>query len=114
VEKYYLTDTWSETNRDAYFAAPHISTSDKKNILPQSRYVQNASYLRAKNIMLSYTLPYDLTGRIGISRAQVFVSGMNLFEFTKIRKPLDPETIRTPTIEYPMQRIGTIGINISF
>lgn len=114
VEKYYITDTWSETNRDAYFAAPHISTSDKKNILPQSRYVQNASYLRAKNIMLSYTLPYDFTGRIGISRAQVFVSGMNLFEFTKIRKPLDPETIRTPTIEYPMQRIGTIGINISF
>lgn len=114
VEKYYITDTWSETNRDAYFAAPHISTSDKKNILPQSRYVQNASYLRAKNIMLSYTLPYNLTEKIGISRAQVFVSGMNLFEFTKIRKPLDPETIRTPTIEYPMQRIGTLGINVSF
>jgi TonB-linked SusC/RagA family outer membrane protein len=114
VEKYYITDTWSESNPNAYFAAPHISTSDKKNILPQSRYVQNASYLRAKNIMLSYTFPYDLTGRIGISRAQVFMSGMNLFEFSKIRKPLDPETIRTPTIEYPMQRIGTIGLNISF
>jgi hypothetical protein len=49
-----------------------------------------------------------------MSRAQVYVSGMNLFELTKIRKPLDPETIQTQTIEYPMQRIGTVGINVSF
>ncbi len=75
---------------------------------------RDASYLRAKNIMLSYTLPYDLTGRIGISAPRFLYPCMNLFEFSKIRKPLDPESIRTPTIEYPMQRIGTIGINLSF
>ena len=114
VEKYFITDTWSPENPNAYFAAPHISTSDKKNIAPQSRYVQNAAYLRAKNIMLSYTLPVALSSKIGMSRAQVFVSGMNLFVLSKIRKPLDPETIRTPTIEYPMQKIGTVGINVSF
>jgi hypothetical protein len=76
--------------------------------------VQNAAYLRAKNIQLSYTLPARISSKIGMSRAQVFIAGMNLFEYTKIRKPLDPETIRTPTIEYPMQRIGTMGINVSF
>ncbi len=114
VEKYYITDTWTPENPNAYFPAAHISTSDKKNVAPQSRYVQNAAYIRAKNIQLSYTLPIELSSKIGMSRAQVFVSGMNLFEFSKIRKPLDPETIRTPTIEYPMQRIGTLGINISF
>ncbi|WP_373514287.1 hypothetical protein, partial [Persicitalea sp.] len=69
---------------------------------------------RAKNIQLSYTLPVALSSKIGMSRAQIYVSGMNLFEVTKIRKPLDPETIQTPTIEYPMQRIGTVGINVSF
>jgi TonB-linked SusC/RagA family outer membrane protein len=114
VEKYYITDTWTPENPNAYFPAAHISTSDKKNVAPQSRYVQNASYIRAKNIQLSYTLPSAIINKIGMSRAQVFVSGMNLFEFSKIRKPLDPETIRTPTIEYPMQRIGTVGINVSF
>jgi TonB-linked SusC/RagA family outer membrane protein len=114
VEKYYITDTWTPENPNAYFAAAHIGTSDKKNIEPQSRYVQNASYLRAKNIQLSYTLPARISSKIGMSRAQVFIAGMNLFEVTKIRKPLDPETIRTPTIEYPMQRIGTMGINVSF
>ena len=114
VEKYYITDTWTPENPDAYFPAAHISTSDKKNIQTQTRFLQSSAYLRAKNITLSYTLPVNLSSKIGMSRAQVFVSGMNLFEFTKIRKPLDPETINTPTIEYPMQRIGTIGINVSF
>lgn len=114
VENYYITDTWTPENPNAYFPAAHISTSDKKNVQPQSRYVQNASYIRAKNIQLSFTLPVALSSKIGMSRAQIFVSGMNLFEFSKIRKPLDPETIRTPTIEYPMQRIGTMGINVSF
>jgi TonB-linked SusC/RagA family outer membrane protein len=114
VEKYFITDSWTPENPNAYFPAAHISTSDKKNIQPQSRFVQQAGYMRAKNITLSYTLPVALSSKIGMSRAQVFVSGMNLFEVTKIRKPLDPETIQTPTIEYPMQRIGTVGINVSF
>lgn len=114
VERYYITDTWTPENPNAYFAAAHVGTSDKKNIQPQSRYVQNASYLRAKNITLSYDLPNGLLSKIGLSRAQVFIAGMNLFEFSKIRKPLDPETIQTQTIEYPMQRIGTMGLNVSF
>jgi TonB-linked SusC/RagA family outer membrane protein len=114
VEKYFITDSWTPENPDAYFPAAHISTSDKKNIQGQSRFMQQAGYLRAKNITLSYTLPVAVSSKIGMSRAQIFVSGMNLFEFTKIRKPLDPETINTATIEYPMQRIGTVGINVSF
>ncbi len=114
VEKYYITDSWTPENPNAYFPAAHISTNDKKNIQDQSRFVQQAGYIRAKNITLSYTLPIAFASKIGMSRAQVFVSGMNLFEFSKIRKPLDPETIRTTRIEYPMQRIGTIGINVSF
>ena len=114
VEKYYITDSWTPENPNAYFPAAHISTSDKKNIQGQTRFLQNAAYLRAKNIQLSYTLPVALSSKIGMSRAQVYVSGMNLFEITKIRKPLDPETIATQVIEYPMQRIGTLGINVSF
>ena len=114
VEEYYLTDSWSETNRDAYFAAPHISTSDKKNILPQSRFIQNSGYVRLKNITLSYNLPEGVLGRLGMSNARLFFTGMNLWEFSKIRKPLDPETIYAGAIEYPMQRIYTLGASVSF
>jgi TonB-linked SusC/RagA family outer membrane protein len=112
VERFFITDSWSETNRDAYFAAPELL--GKKNIQPQSRYVQNASYVRLKNINLTYTLPASLTQRLKMDMVQVYINGMNLWEFSKIRKPLDPETIRTPNIEYPMQRIATFGLNVSF
>ncbi|WP_065762457.1 SusC/RagA family TonB-linked outer membrane protein [Runella slithyformis] len=116
VENYYITDTWREDNRDAYFPAAHISTSDKKNVQTQSRYLQNAGYIRLKNISLSYDLPTSLLSKVKISRAQFFVTGMNLWEFSKIRKPLDPESIFSTdgAIEYPMQRVFTLGTNISF
>lgn len=120
VENYFITDSWSEDNRDAYFAAPHISTNDKKNIQEQSRFLQDAGYIRLKNLRLSYSLPQSLIGRLGLSYAQVYFTGMNLWEYSKIRRPLDPESIQNLTfdtngaIEYPMQRLFGLGINVSF
>lgn len=113
VENYFLTDTWSETNREAYFPAPHFSTNDKKNVQVQSRYLQNAGYIRLKNLTFSYDVPTPVLSKIGLANAQIFTTGMNLWEFTKMRKPLDPESIQAGAIEYPMQRIFTLGINVS-
>ncbi|QGY42594.1 SusC/RagA family TonB-linked outer membrane protein [Maribellus comscasis] len=114
IEKFYLTETWSEDNPNAYFAAPHISTNTKKNIQPQSRYVQDASYIRLKNITLSYYLPDNLVKKVGMSRAQVYLSGMNLWEATGMHKPLDPEQTATVTQEYYFDRVYTLGVKVSF
>lgn len=114
IEEFYLTETWSPENPDAYFAAPHQSTNDKKNIQPQSRYIQNASYVRLKNITLSYWLPDNLTNKIGMSRAQVYISGMNLWEATGMHAPLDPEQTATVTQEYYFDRVYTLGVKVTF
>jgi len=114
VEKYYITESWSPDNPDAYFAAPLIGTSDKRNILPQSRYVQNAAYIRLKNVTLSFNLPSTLLENLGMSKAQLYIAGQNLWESTKMHKPLDPESIFTVTQEYYLQRIFTFGVNVSF
>ncbi len=114
VEKYFLTDSWSEDNRDAYFAHPHISTNDKKNIQPQTRFLQNAGYIRLKNVSLGYDIPASLTQRLGLQQANVYFAGMNLWEYSPIRKPLDPETIYSGAIEYPMQRVYTLGVRLTF
>lgn len=114
VENYYLTDTWSPENPDAYFAAPHISTSTKQNIQPQSRYVQDAAYVRLKNLTLAYDLPSDLGSKVGLSHAQIYFSGMNIWEFSKMRKPLDPEVRPTLTQEYYKQRTYSMGFRVSF
>lgn len=113
VERYFLTDTWTEENRDAYFPAAHISTNDKKNLQRQTRYLQNAAYIRLKNVRLGYDLPTNVLSRVGIENTQIFLAGMNLWEYSPIRKPLDPESIQSGAIEYPMQRIFTLGLNLS-
>jgi TonB-linked SusC/RagA family outer membrane protein len=114
VQKSDVTDSWSEDNREAYFPAPHFSFGDRKNVLPQSRWVQNAAYIRLKNLMLNYNLPLDLVNKIGMKRAQIYFSGMDLWEYTKMRKPLDPESIFTTYQEYWRQRRYTLGIKITF
>jgi TonB-linked SusC/RagA family outer membrane protein len=113
IEKYWLTETWSENNRDAYFAAPTISTQTKKNIQPQSRYVQDASYIRLKNLSLSYNLPKGLVSKVGLSQVQVYLAGMNLWEYSKIHRPLDPE-ISDLHQQYYLQRIFTLGAKVNF
>ncbi len=113
VENYYLTDSWSETNRDAYFPAPHISTNTKQNIQPQTRFVQDAAYVRLRNLTLNYNLPQSLAGKVGLQNAQVYFSGFNLWEFTRMRKPLDPEVRPTLTQEYYKQRRYSVGVRIS-
>jgi TonB-linked SusC/RagA family outer membrane protein len=114
VENYYLTDTWSPENPDAYFAAPHISTNTKQNILPQTRYVQNGAYLRLRNLTVNYNLPTSLLEKVSMVNAQIYFSGMNLFEITNMRKPLDPEVRPTLTQEYYKQRIYSMGLRVTF
>ena len=113
VERYYITDTWTEENRNAYFPAAHISTNDGKNKIAQSRFLQNAGYMRLKNIRFGYDLPAKISKKVAMNNVQFFVVGANLWEYTKLRKPLDPESIQSGAIEYPMQRLFTFGINLS-
>ncbi len=130
VENYYLTDTWSDgsgfipENRDAYFPAAHIMTNDGKNKHVQSRFIQDASYIRLKNLTLSYNFPTQLMERVGMGGAQIYISAMNLWEATGMRKPLDPEYLRRQVlapefnsngaIEYPLQRIYSLGFRLNF
>ena len=121
VERYYLTDTWSEDNRDAYFPAPHISTDTKKNVQTQSRYLQNAAYVRLKDVQLGYQLPEPLVNKLGIAGMEIYLSAMNLWEYSPIRKPLDPEylwgggtgVVNSGAIRYPLQRMFSVGASVS-
>jgi len=114
VEWYYVTETWSEDNRDAYFPAPHISTNTKQNVEAQTRYVQDAKYIRLKNLTLAYNIPSELSSKIGLVNARVYFAGQNLWEATKMHKPLDPEVRPTVTQEYYKTRTYSLGLNITF
>ncbi|SHF20754.1 TonB-linked outer membrane protein, SusC/RagA family [Mariniphaga anaerophila] len=115
-EKWWAEESWSEDNRDALFPRPRFMrvSTPAMNFMPQTRYLQNASYIRLKNITLNYDLPQNLIGRIGLEKAQVYLSGFNVWEYSKIHKPLDPEYIYTTDQEYFMQRTYSLGIKVMF
>ena len=104
-------DYWSPENPDAYFPRPIISgASDITTV--QSRFLQNAAYIRLKQLTLSYTIPTSLTEKLRIERMKVFFSGSNLWTGTKMIKISDPE-LSGPSA-YPMYRSLSLGANINF
>ncbi|MCS3797840.1 SusC/RagA family TonB-linked outer membrane protein [Niastella sp. OAS944] len=80
-----------------------------------SRHMSSASFLRLKNINLSYDLPGSVIGKVGITSARVFFNGSNLLTFSKY-KNADPEVNNYGTRgwETPIGKIYTFGIDLNF
>ncbi len=87
-----------------------------------SRFIENGSFLRIKNVTLGYNLPKDLSKKIGMKSLRAFVSGENLFLFTKYTG-MDPEVnyysndniiMGTDFFTYPQSRVITVGLNLTF
>ena len=80
------------------------------------RYLLNASYLRVKNITLSYDLPESIVSPLKLSKLQIYFSGENLLTFTRMPSFYDPELVFVSADggkNYPMNRIFTIGMSIN-
>lgn len=113
---YYRNDPdhYMGENLDAYYPRPLEGTS--KNQQTQTRYLQNAAYIRLKNLSIGYTLPTNVLSRAGISKFRVFVSGENLWTGTKLSSIFDPEQLGggVGSIGYPLSRTISAGINVNF
>ena len=86
-----------------------------KNFQTQTRYLQDASYMRIKNMQLGYTLPKDLTSKFGVNSLRVYASVDNLATFTKLSKIFDPEGLGGGWGAgklYPLQRTWSLGLNL--
>jgi len=106
-------------NPDAFFPRPRFNASQNQEW--QTRYLQDASYIRCKNLQLGYTLPVKLTQRIGISNLRFYVSVDNLFTLTHLSKVFDPETVGGGSSNgwtadgnsYPLARTWSVGLSVS-
>ncbi|WP_236980356.1 SusC/RagA family TonB-linked outer membrane protein [Membranihabitans maritimus] len=108
---------WSDDNKEAYFARPYLTIENLKNQQIQTRYLQNASYLRLKNLQFRYSIPSEISKRLGISNFSIYLSGDNIFTFTDMIGEFDPETnLRSSsgTMLYPLSRVISAGLNINF
>jgi TonB-linked SusC/RagA family outer membrane protein len=101
-------------NLNSYYPRPLFGNG--KNQQTQTRYLQNAAYIRLKNIQLGYTIPEFLTRKIAIQKLRVFVSGENLWTGTSLAKMFDPETINGGWggNVYPLLKTVSCGLSVTF
>ncbi|MBP5370556.1 MAG: TonB-dependent receptor [Bacteroidales bacterium] len=80
-----------------------------------TRYLEDGSYIRLKNIQLNYTLPSELCEKIKVNRCMIYAQVQNPFVWTKFTG-LDPETRANGIYyyDYPKQRLFLMGLNLSF
>ena len=75
-------------------------------------FIENASYLKLRNLQLGYALPTDLVGRLRVQGVRVYVQSQNLFTIkSKEYTAPDPEVTN---YQYPIPRLFTTGLNVTF
>ena len=107
--KRLLYDRWKESG--------DVTDIPRYGVTPQmdSRFLEDASFLRLKNVMLSYSFPKKWLDKTHFfSSARLYVQGQNLLTFTKF-SGIDPESSSNVyKAQYPMSRQYTLGVELSF
>lgn len=104
---------WTVDNQqNAYYGRiyENAGNSQSSNQRTSDKFLSDASYLRLKNITLSYTIPQQLIGRIGFKNLKVFVSGENLWTYDHLPSGIDPESLGWT---YPHYATVSFGINFN-
>jgi len=78
-----------------------------------SFWIQDAKYLRLKNLELAYSFQPAILQKIGASQLRLFATGQNLLTFTKIHN-VDPENTNGNGWYYPAMAVYNFGLNIQF
>jgi TonB-dependent starch-binding outer membrane protein SusC len=72
-----------------------------------------SDYIRLKNLEIGYNLPATLTEKVGVKNARLYVNGLNLITWSKV-KVYDPESDAATGQYYPQARVINTGISVSF
>ena len=117
----YGLNTWTPENTDARYAKA-VYTDPAGNGRISDRYLYDTSYLRLKNIQLSYTLGEAIAKKLMLSRATVFVAATNIATWTKW-PGIDPEIFSerggvTDQVQnedpYPLAKSFSFGVQLQF
>ena len=115
-----LFDAYNQSKRmlyDRWKKPGDITDIPRHGVSPQmdSRLLEDASFLRLKNLMVSYTIPQRwLRKTYFLNSARVYAQGQNLLTFTGFTG-MDPESSsQLYRAQYPMSRQFTFGLEVSF
>ncbi len=118
-------DPWSPTHTNGVDprlavdvpADPEVSLN---NMAQTSRWLENGSYVRIRNVEIGYAFPKGLLSSVGISGTRLYLSAQNLLTITKY-KGLDPDVVGTGIItrgfdagNWPSSRVISVGLQCEF
>lgn len=111
----WADNRWSPNNTAGTYprADDRASASINGGLYQNNFWLNDASFLRLKNVELGYTIKADLLSRIRITGLRVYASAFNLFTITPV-KDYDPEGASASGQFYPQQRIVNVGVNVKF
>ena len=126
---WHLGNYWTEDNRDAYLPryTGYYGPFYNGNYFANTRYLQNAAYIRLKNLQVGYTLPVKWTQKAGMQKVTVFFSGENLWTWSPLYRYTRDFDV-TANIHgsdsisgvdgdgfgYPVMKSFSIGLNVTF
>ncbi|BDD09470.1 SusC/RagA family TonB-linked outer membrane protein [Fulvitalea axinellae] len=113
----FQNDYWTPENTNADYPNPRAGY--KNNYALSDWWLQDAAYVRLKNLQVGYTLPKTLSRKIRVNRLRVYFSGENLWESSELVKAYDPELYtlnynsKTVRRQYPIMRSYSFGLNLT-
>ena len=115
-----LYSTYNQSRRllyDRWKKPGDVTDIPRYGVTPQmdSRFLEDASFMRLKNLMLSYSLPTSVLNKSKFfTGARIYIQAQNLFTFTGFTG-IDPESASNVyKAQYPMSRQYTMGIDLTF
>lgn len=111
----WADNRWSPTNPNGTYPRVDTRTSSSVNggLYNNTFWLNNAAFLRLKNIELGYNVAGRALSVIRLQSARIYVNAFNLFTITKV-KDYDPEGSSGSGQFYPQQRIINVGVNVRF
>ncbi|WP_316790900.1 TonB-dependent receptor [Pedobacter frigoris] len=107
-------NAWTPTNPSNTIPAVYLTGYAGVAGYSSTYFLQDASYLRLKNLYLSYTLPEAITKKVDSQGITVYISGDNLLTWTKYEGN-DPERAGSGRFaQFPQLRIYTAGVKVKF
>ena len=109
----HYDNRWTEATASTAKYPRASLMSAANNYVVSDLWIADASYLRLKNVEVSYRIKFPFLDKIGVSQFRVFANGYNLFTFDKL-KVTDPEMRTGGVPDYPQVRIVNLGLKLSF
>ncbi|OJW13300.1 TonB-dependent receptor [Mucilaginibacter sp. 44-25] len=111
----WADNRWSATNPNGTYprVTDRASSAISGGLYNNTFWLNDASFLRVKNVQLGYNFKGDFLSKLKISGLRLYASAFNLFTFSKV-KDYDPEGTSGSGQFYPQQKIINIGANVKF